>query len=466
MAMAACRGAERTSSRGRGEVATSSSSAPPAAPATGSVAPPGGGATASGSSCPVPPRAAPRPDRPRYSIRLRIDPATGSVDGSEDVEFTPDLATDHLVFRLWANSPRTARAGVHEDVAGVRQDAAAVPTTEPDPTTLLATPPRPLDAGRQVSLSVPFHLVVPGPADDRVSRSGDTLRMGSFFPLLAWEPGTGWATEPPVSGFAEASTAPAADITLEVTVPAGYDVLATGVPDGAGHWSASGVRDAAVSVGHFATASATIHVPDTVQVTVGVAAGVAEPAAAYLARVVSTLEDDSGRFGPYPWPAFTMAVEPALRGGIEYPMHVMQGPGTIGRTTPHEVGHQWFYGLVGNDQGRDPWLDEGLASWAEARHESTLAAFVRRAVPPAGRGHLGEAMTYWTPRQAIYYAGVYVQGVQALAALGPSDRVDCALRIYAARNAYRIARPADLLDATTAVFADAASTLARFGVHR
>src|SRR5206468_12709020 len=212
--------------------------------------------------------------------------------------------------------------------------------------------------------------------------------------------------------------------------------------------------------------SAPVHVPAAVQVTVGVAAGVAEPVAAYLGRVVSALEDDSHRFGPYPWPAYTVAVEPALRGGIEYPMHVMQGPGTIGRTTPHEIGHEWFYGLVGNDQGRDPWLDEGLASWAEARHESTLAGFVGRAVPPAGRGHLGEPMTYWTPRQAIYYAGVYVQGVPALAALGPPDRVDCALRVYAARNAYRIARPADLVAAATAVFPDAASTLARFGVRR
>ena len=32
----------------------------------------------------------------------------------------------------------------------------------------------------------------------------------------------------------------------------------------------------------------------------------------------------------------------------------------------HEVAHQWFYGMVGLSQFRDPWLDEAFASWAEA----------------------------------------------------------------------------------------------------
>ncbi len=84
-------------------------------------------------------------------------------------------------------------------------------------------------------------------------------------------------------------------------------------------------------------------------------------ARAYLDRVVAALEDFGRRFGPYPWPTFTFAITPQLGGGIEYPGHVMQGQNTLG-VTSHEVGHQWFYGLVGNNQGRDPWLDEGLAS--------------------------------------------------------------------------------------------------------
>ena len=34
--------------------------------------------------------------------------------------------------------------------------------------------------------------------------------------------------------------------------------------------------------------------------------------------------------------------------------------------TPHEVSHQWFFSLVGNDQAMEPWLDESLATYSEA----------------------------------------------------------------------------------------------------
>ncbi|HHX08127.1 MAG TPA: M1 family metallopeptidase [Chloroflexi bacterium] len=33
---------------------------------------------------------------------------------------------------------------------------------------------------------------------------------------------------------------------------------------------------------------------------------------------------------------------------------------------PHELSHQWFYSLVGNDQALEPWLDESIASYSES----------------------------------------------------------------------------------------------------
>ena len=383
------------------------------------------------------------------------------------MRFTPDLATDRLVFRLWPNAPRTAGAGARLDVLDVNVDGRAAPAAPAaeDATILVVQPGRNLAPRRPVDARVAWRLRLPAAVEDRVSRTGDAIRLGSFFPILPWEPGVGWATEPPTSGFAEASTAPVADFTAVVTAPAGLEVLATGQAEAGGRWTAVGVPDFAVAVGRFSRASGTAHVPDPVAVTVAVHAGVPESPAAYLPRVVRSLEELSRRYGPYPWPAYTLSVTPHLDGGIEYPMHALQGPGTGGRTTTHEVAHMWFYGLVGSDQGRDPWLDEGLASWAEARLEGTLGSFLARRIPPAGRGRLGEPMTYWEPRPEAYYRSVYVQGVQALAALGQPDLVDCALRLYVARAAYRIARPRHLVDAARTVFPGAAETLARFGVR-
>jgi hypothetical protein len=198
---------------------------------------------------------------------------------------------------------------------------------------------------------------------------------------------------------------------------------------------------------------------------VGVQAGVAESPQLYLGRALQAIDQYQRRFGAYPWPVYTLAITPGLVGGIEYPMHVMQGPASNGRSTSHEIGHQWFYALVENDQARDPWLDEGLATWAETGVEGTLGALRARAVPADGRGQLGRPTSYWDSRSSVYFASVYVQAVQALAALGPPPLVDCALALYVALHAYRIARPADLVGALQTVFADAPAVLARYGVQ-
>ncbi len=82
-------------------------------------------------------------------------------------------------------------------------------------------------------------------------------------------------------------------------------------------------------------------------------------------------------FGPYPYPTLTV-VDPAYKsatGGMEYPTFI------TGRThswapqkvlspegvTIHEFGHQYWYGLVANNEFEEAWLDEGINSWAEAR---------------------------------------------------------------------------------------------------
>lgn len=413
----------------------------------------------------MPPRPAPREDRSRYTLRIDVKPAENVVEGDLSVRFTPDLPTDKVVFRLWANSPRTANAGARLDVGGVFMGGRALDAVTENATTLVARTGATLARGQTVEISVPWRLTLPATVSDRISRTGDAIRLGSFFPLLAWEPGIGWAEQPATSGFAEASMTPTADFVATVKVPDGFDVLATGTNDGTGRWTATAVPDFAMSVGRFALASGTANAPDPVQVTVGVHAGLGDSPGAYVTRIVRSLEDFSRRYGPYPWPTYTMAITPTLSGGIEYPMHVLQGPGTIGRTTSHEVAHMWFYGLVVNNQGRDPWMDEGVATYAEGRFEGTLAGMRSTSIPAAGQGRVAEPMAFWESRQSVYYRSVYVQGAQALAALGDADLVDCVLRLHVARNANRVARPKDLVDAASAVFPNAAEILARYGVR-
>ena len=85
---------------------------------------------------------------------------------------------------------------------------------------------------------------------DRLARVGTAVRLGSFFPLLPWQPGVGWDTDPPTRLLGRGvSRRPSADFAVRVRVPAGLDVIATGAPSAGGDWRATAVRDFALAVG-------------------------------------------------------------------------------------------------------------------------------------------------------------------------------------------------------------------------
>ncbi|MFO0585977.1 MAG: M1 family metallopeptidase [Polyangiaceae bacterium] len=83
-------------------------------------------------------------------------------------------------------------------------------------------------------------------------------------------------------------------------------------------------------------------------------------------------------FGRYPYGTLTIVHPPSgagEAGGMEYPTLITTGGSWLasplrGReveiVTLHELAHQWFYGLVGTNENRWPFLDEGLTSYAEA----------------------------------------------------------------------------------------------------
>ena len=399
-------------------------------------------------------------------MSVAIDAAARTATGTSSVRFTPDLAVDRLVLRLWPNSPRARSAGGSMQLHHVEVDRRKVTPSQPDPTTVVL--PVPVAAGTTVTVFTVWGITLAAGFPERWAVSGQGVRLGSFVPLLPWEPGRGWATDPPTLVHGEATTSPVADWGLSVTAAGGLDVVATGTPSGPGRWTATAVRDVAVSAGRFRRVEGVAPAGPggaPVAVVVVADAGVPDDAAAYLRKLVQVLPSLSRRFGPYPYRSYTLALTGSLRGGIENPMLVFQGPGSLGRTTSHEAAHMWFYSLVGNDQGRDPWLDEGLATWAEAVYEGTLAAVRARSIPAGAAGQAGRPTSYYDGRTSTYYAGVYVQGAQALAALGPPALVDCALRLFVARRANAIATNADLLAALTPTFPGAAAVLARYGIR-
>jgi hypothetical protein len=424
---------------------------------------PGAGSATAGrhATCqPAGPLLPPPASRPHYVLRLAVARGLRVVTGSLQVTFTPQTATDRVVFRLWPNGSVYARAGAKLTVARVRESGRTLPATQPNPTTLSVL--RAVGAGETAVISMDWRLVLPSKPWLRLRGGGQSIRLASFFPLLAWD-GSNWALDAPTTHtIAEAWTSPTADFDVTVSHPRGLRVLASGQQTTAGHWHASAVRDFSLALGHFAIASGVADVPGRVRVTAAVErrAGAPSPRP-FLRSAITSLERYSELYAPYPWPSYTVVAIPDT-GGLEYPTLVYQ-PSTS-PDVAHETAHQWFYSLVGNDQARDPWLDEGLATWAES-HISP-PPYVDVTIPPEVANRIGEPMTFWdTFDDGSYFAGVYLETYRALLALGTQAQVDCALRRYVHDNAYGVARPIDLLNALETELPAARQGLEAHGAH-
>jgi hypothetical protein len=384
------------------------------------------------------------------------------VRGTSNVSFVLDRPSDRVVFRLWANMPVERQVGARLDVRDVRVDDAAVPTTEPDPTTLVLD--RGVAAGERVNVSMSWTLRLPRTPTERLASLAG-VRLAAFFPLLAWS-GSDWALDPPAAQL-ETWTSPTADFDVKITAPKGLRVFASGIRVGADHWRALAVRDFALEASRFTVARRVVDVPAPVVVTVASESRYVDMRM-FLDAAVNAITGFSERYGAYPWSTYTVVVEtdrPQL--GDEYPTLVFVSADFGRIVVTHETAHQWFYSLVGDNQGRDPWLDESLAEWATARLLGEVAGEAAVDTPPEVLDHLGEPTAFWAPLpfMPLVWDGLYLQGVKALSALGNPDAVDCALQRYVHDNAYQTATPRDLLAALSLTFPNAEAVLTGFGAH-
>lgn len=108
----------------------------------------------------------------------------------------------------------------------------------------------------------------------------------------------------------------------------------------------------------------------------------------------------------------------------------------------HEVAHEWFYGMVGNSQFRDPWLDEAFATWAENVVHGGPSFPDALGLP----GDVGRSMDAWTDFDA-YLGTVYGKGGSALLEArrrAGAEDFDAAVRCYVDATAWAVATPEDV----------------------
>ena len=290
-------------------------------------------------------------------------------------------------------------------------------------------------------------------------------------PLLAWEPGVGWARDPFVDVSGETASSPVADVTLSVSAPERLTVLMTGdqappstATDGRRTWTSEEpvARDVSVAVGEFTTTERTT--PGGVRVTAGVLPDPELPVDTLADWTVQAIADLEQRLGPFPYRTLTVPLLPDYGGGIEYPSSILQATPTR-YVLVHEVAHMYFYGMVGNSQFRDPWLDEAFATFAEETLNPPPADQLERRLGLPGDA--GDSMAdFANDGTNVYFAIVYGKGGAALRAARDAvgaEAFDAAVRCYVDANAWTIATPGDV-GAVLAELPGAVAVLARAGM--
>jgi aminopeptidase N len=320
----------------------------------------------------------------RYTLDATLDPARRTLGGRLRVAYTnrDSVAHDRVYFYLY---PNLAAFGGRLDVSRAAVDGARSRFAYEGRRFLLRVNlPRPLAPGADATVELDFVTVAPANASERnygaFTLEGGVFALASAYPLLGIVRGGRWATALPSArgDFVNSETA-LYEATL--SAPAGWTLVTSGVVvDGrldGGRQTARIVsgpqREFAITLVRLQATSAEV---DGTRVNVYFRPEHAQSGRVALEAAVTALRAFNKRFGRYPLVELDVVeIEARKFLGVEYPGLVMidrrlfERSGGLEITVAHEVGHQWWYSLVGNDVQNEPWLDEGLTSYTQVIYQ-------------------------------------------------------------------------------------------------
>ncbi|MCL5997756.1 MAG: M1 family metallopeptidase [Chloroflexi bacterium] len=445
-------------------------------------------------------------DATRYDIQLSIASDLQHVTGTQQVRYVnrSSEALDEILLRLY---PNTDYLGGDMVVTDLRVDGAAVKpvpflrsgvpysgSTMITDTSVLSVPmPSPLRPGQAVVLDASFLVTVPLQARGGYRTFGwsnGVIALPNTYVMIPVRGTQGWLVDAaPTYGdvvFSETSL-----YHVRIRAPADLVIAATGVcgetptstaalpsgatraPDKATLWKetvcvAGPVRDVAIHASNqYQVLTTTVHAGGNILVGSYYLPSYQRGGQRALIYAAEALSVYTRRLGAYPFKVLNVFASPTVAGGIEYPMlagvtdslYEMDG-GYFEWIVAHEVAHQWWYSMVGSDPINEPWLDESLTQYMaslyiEDRYGAEAAAAERERYFTARYQRelrIGRDAPVAQPTgafdRAVYSPLVYGKGPLFFDAVRRTvgDRLfDSWLRIYFARNRYKIVHAENLL---------------------
>ncbi len=317
-----------------------------------------------------------------YHIEARLDLSqdTPRIHAVQTTRYTNKTGAplDAIYFRLFPNKPSYGSELAFRTVTVAGREAAL--DYQSERTAVGVSLAEPLPAGGPVQVEMEYDVTVPvtnARGYGTFNYEDGILLLSNFYPMVAvYDPG-GWnlALGPDYGDpvYAETSL-----YSVEFTAPQGMSVVASGSTgskrdndDGTTTWSllSGPMRDMMLVVSdRFETSSYAVGYVRVNSYYLPEHRASGELALGYARECLRAFQQS---FGPYPFAEFDVVEAPIAAGGMEYPgliMLAIRHYETSGEylefLTAHEVAHQWWYSLVGNDQVLVPWLDESLANFS------------------------------------------------------------------------------------------------------
>ncbi|MCL1854700.1 MAG: M1 family metallopeptidase [Clostridia bacterium] len=336
--------------------------------------------------------------------------------------------------------------------------------TDPAKTVMRVELPQSWAPGTTLLMDINYTLNLPRSAG-RFGENDGIWAIGNGFLIPAvYEEGS--YREDPYYSIGDPFLSECANYAVVVDVPGGYICAGSAWPvvedSGAGlryTFDAPCVRDFALCISKdYQQAQA---LADGILVTVY--ARSRNAAAETLRYACQALACYCELYGPYPYPAFTLAQVNFPFGGMEYPSLVMlsgallnEGGQNLELLTAHETAHQWWYAVVGSDQVQQAWQDEALCEYSLLRYvgrtygrqaredlqytriETAMQVTIPKGVTP------GSPLSYFSDMNE-YSLVVYRRGAALLCALeeASASRLDDFLKAYYDTYAFKRASRQD-----------------------
>lgn len=250
-----------------------------------------------------------------------------------------------------------------------------------------------LAPGERMTLSVDYKTPLPSSGArmgwfTSTDNKDITVNLGPFYPVLAVYENGKW-NEAPYFLDGECFYAPCGSYDVTLKTDDGFTVISTGdeTKNADGTWTltARNVRDFAIIAGnHFAVCSEEV---DGIKINswyYDYSEGNRRYGETALKTAVDSVKAYTQAYGKYPYDTLDVVESCYDYGGLEYPTMVRisdlygaeldlgdEGAGdSLRMSVAHEVAHQWFYGVVGNDQYAQAWLDESFAAYSECVYKA------------------------------------------------------------------------------------------------